>query len=105
MRPMHEDVCTFFCRLLELSAPWKVTEVTENAARRLVTIRIEWPKGTPAPCPVCKRPSPIYDHMTERTWRDEGVLRYTTDLCCAVPRCQCPDHGVKTIGVPWAEPG
>jgi len=26
-------------------------------------------------------------------------------LRCAVPRCNCPEHGVKTVTVPWAERG
>ena len=25
-------------------------------------------------------------------------------LCCAVPRCRCEAHGVKSVRVPWAEP-
>lgn len=32
-------------------------------------------------------------------------MQYRLELRCAVPRCECPEHGVKTIGVPWAEPG
>ena len=102
---MNENVCTFFGRLLKLPPPWQVTEVTENAAREMVMIRVEWPKRVAAICPVCQRAFPVYDHLPERTWRHEGVMQYTTDLRCAVPRCNCPDHGVKTMGVPWAEPG
>jgi len=102
---MSHDVCDHYGRLLKLPAPWKVTEVGEDFDRERVMVRVEWPKRATAPCPVCRRPSPVYDHMAERTWRHQGVMQYTLDLRCAVPRCQCPDHGVKTIGVPWAEPG
>ncbi len=32
-------------------------------------------------------------------------MQYVLELRSAVPRCDCPEHGVITIGVPWAEPG
>jgi transposase len=32
-------------------------------------------------------------------------MQYRLELLAAVPRCHCPKHGVKTIAVPWAEPG
>jgi len=102
---MDHDVCEHYGRLLKLPAPWKVTEVGEDLDRERVMVRVQWPKRETTPCPACGRPSPVYDHMAERTWRHQGVMQYTLDLRCAVPRCQCPEHGVKTIGVPWAEPG
>ena len=102
---MNQDLCEHYGRLLRLPSPWKVTEVGEDLARERVMVRVQWPKRVVAPCPICKKPSPVYDHIAERTWRHQGVMQYTLDLSCAVPRCQCPEHGIKTIGVPWAEPG
>jgi transposase len=32
-------------------------------------------------------------------------MEYRLEIRCAVPRCQCKEHGVKSIGVPWAQPG
>ena len=29
-------------------------------------------------------------------------MNRTTRLCCRVPRSDCPEHGVKTMDVPWA---
>jgi transposase len=48
---------------------------------------------------------PIYDRLPERTWRHLSVMQYRLELRCATPRCQCEKHGVKTVRVPWAEPG
>jgi transposase len=43
--------------------------------------------------------------MVERTWRHLSVMQYRLELRCATPRCQCQEHGVKVVRVPWAEPG
>jgi transposase len=32
-------------------------------------------------------------------------MQYRLELRGAVPRCECPEHGIKTVAVPWAEPG
>ena len=32
-------------------------------------------------------------------------MQFETVLRCRVPRANCPEHGVKTLRVPWAEPG
>jgi transposase len=32
-------------------------------------------------------------------------MQYRLELRCAVPRCDCEQDGVKTMSVPWAEPG
>jgi len=37
--------------------------VEEDLARERVMVRVRWPKGVAAPCPVCKRPGPVYDHV------------------------------------------
>jgi transposase len=29
-------------------------------------------------------------------------MQFTTELVARLPRCRCPDHGVKTIVPPWA---
>jgi transposase len=31
-------------------------------------------------------------------------MQYRLELCAATPRCNCPEHGVKALRVPWAEP-
>ena len=38
-----------------------------------------------------------------REWRNLDAWGYKTSLVCNVPRVECPEHGVVTIQVPWAE--
>jgi transposase len=102
---MNHEVCAHYGRLLQLSAPWEVTGVTEDLPAQRVTICVAWPKGTKVSCPVCGQTSSVYDRLEERSWRHLSIMQYLLELRCAVPRCQCPEHGVKTVMVPWAEPG
>ena len=102
---MDQAVCAHYGRLLQLPSPWEVTDVNENLPAQRVTICVAWPKGTKASCPVCGQACSVYDRMEERTWRHLSIMQYLLELRCAVPRCQCPEHGVKTVAVPWAEPG
>jgi transposase len=102
---MDTSVNEHYRRLLQLPMPWLVTAVEEDLLGQRVTIRLAWPDGTPAVCPVCGRPCRVYDRMEERGWRHLSILQYLLELRCAVPRGECPEHGVKTVAVPWAEPG
>jgi transposase len=92
-------------RLLQLPAPWEVVKVEESLPEERVTVFLRWPDGVKVACPECGQLMPVYDRMAERTWRHLSVMQYRLELRCAVPRCQCREHGVKTVRVPWAEPG
>lgn len=39
-----------------------------------------------------------------RTWRHLDTMQFETLVTCRVPRSDCPEHGAKTIRVPWAGP-
>ena len=82
-------------RLLLLPAPWEVTRVEEDLEAEGVSVWLRWPE----------RVKVAYDRLEERTWRHLSVMQYRLTLHCAVPRCECPEHGVKLVKVPWAEPG
>lgn len=92
-------------KLLQLPAPWEVRKVEEDLLGQRVAVWLRWPDGVKAPCPVCGERMPVYDRMEERAWRHLSVMQYRLELRCAVPRCRCEEHGVKTIKAPWAEPG
>lgn len=102
---MEETVNAHYRRLLQLPTPWEVTAVEEDLVGQRVAVCLSWPKGTAVACPVCGRSCSQYDRLEERSWRHLSVMQYLLELRCAVPRCQCPEHGVKTMTVPWAEPG
>lgn len=71
-------------------------------AEKLVEIEVAWPENIKVPCPDCNRACSVYDHAGVRWWRHLDTMGHTTRLCCRVPRSECPEHGVKTIQVPWA---
>lgn len=102
---MEETVNEHYRGLLKLPKPWKVTAVETDLEGERVRVCVRWPEQAAVACPQCGRRCGIYDRMAERTWRHLSVMQYTLELKCAVPRCECPEHGVKTIAVPWAEPG
>ena len=47
----------------------------------------------------------MYDCAAERTWRHLDTMQFETLIRARTPRADCPEHGVKTMRVPWAEPG
>ena len=55
-------------------------------------------------CPVCDLVCGLYDHSTERRWRDLDTMGFTTFVVARIPRSNCKDHGVKQLEVPWASP-
>ena len=102
---MSESVNEHYRRLLLLPKPWEVTSVDEDLAAERVTLCLRWPDGVKVRCPSCQKETTVYDRLPERAWRHLSVMQYRLELRCAVPRCDCPEHGVKTVAVPWAEPG
>ena len=92
-------------KLLQLPPPWEVTKVEESLVDQRVTVWLCWPDRVRAHCPECGREVPVYDRLAERSWRHLSVMQYRLELRCATPRCCCEKHGVKTVTVPWAEPG
>ena len=43
----------------------------------------------------------MYDSEAH-SWRHLNFFQHETYLHARTPRVQCPTHGVKTVGVPWA---
>ena len=93
---------TFFETLLYIENPWEVSDVSMLPDESEIVISIEY-TGTAAPCKECNRQLSIYDRRGGRKWRHLDMCQMRTMLCCSVPRVNCPDHGVKTISVPWAD--
>ena len=90
--------------LLGLTPPWKVTtvDVSPDPKLREIAVRVEYPRGELLQCPECEHVCPGYDHKTRR-WRHLNTMQFKTIIESEVPRVECPTHGVKLIGVPWAE--
>jgi transposase len=90
--------------LLGLESPWTVARVNLAVKEQRVDVFAEHKKGIAFACPECGRKLAIYDHAEERTWRHLDSCQFATMLHARVPRVECPEHGVKQAGVPWAEP-
>lgn len=87
---------------LGLESPWRVARVqfTEEAQR--LELWLDFPAGSRFACPECgQRLCGAYD-TTERTWRHLNFFQHATLLHARLPRVECPEHGVKTVAVPWA---
>lgn len=90
--------------LLGLKSPWTVGKVSLDMKRRRVDVWAEHPEGKSWPCPECLKELAVYDHAEERTWRHLDSCQCQTHLHARIPRVDCPEHGVRQVSVPWAEP-
>lgn len=92
-----------YTRILGIEAPWQVSVVEVEMASREVIVQVKRKAGVKPCCPVCGKESPGYDSRWRR-WRHLDTCQYKTILEANVPRVECPEHGVVTTSVPWAEP-
>jgi transposase len=93
-----------YAKLLGIEAPWYVRDVDPRLEAREVEIFIALDENTALSCPVCGVTCGRYDSRS-RSWRHLDTMQYKTLLTAEVPRVKCPEHGVKQLRVPWAEPG
>jgi transposase len=98
------DLHNHYSLLLGLVPPWLVTSVDLKVEQKLVEIDVKWPVDHQVECPECGRSCSIKDHREERRWRHLDTMQFQTIIKSRVPRSECPEHGVKTISVPWAGP-
>lgn len=56
-------------------------------------------------CPVCGRKCPGYDHKQEHKsrWRAPNLNGVPVYICYRPQRIRCPEHGVLTEYIPWAD--
>ena len=102
---MDSELQKHYALLLGVSSPWGVTDVVLKLEAKQVEIELGWLWGAAAQCPECGRACSVYDCAPERTWRHLDTMQFTTILRARTPRADCPEHGVKTMRVPWAAPG
>ena len=95
----------FYEALLGLRDPWRVREVKLDRAAGRVNVWIEDRSGVKWNCPECTIKASVYDHSEERVWRHLNTCQFATYLHARLPRVKCPEHGVRQVRPPWAEPG
>src|SRR5664280_3177435 len=101
---MDSELQKHYALLLGIGSPWEVKNVELKLAEKKVEIEPGWQWGAAAKCPECGRECSIHDCAPERTWRHLDTMQFTTLIRARTPRSDCPEHGVKTMEVPWAAP-
>jgi transposase len=101
---MDSELQKHYAQLLGIGSPWEVKTVDLNLEAKKVEIELGWQWGAAAKCPECGRECSIHDCAPERTWRHLDTMQFTTLIRARTPRADCPEHGVKTMQVPWAAP-
>lgn len=91
-------------KILGLQAPWHVGKVDLKIADFQVIVTLEHAEHSRFNCPECSAACPTYDHR-KRRWRHLDTCDLATIIEAEIPRIKCPEHGIKQIKVPWAEPG
>ena len=89
---------------LGLEQPWVVNRIEFSQEKAQLDLWLDLPAGSRFACPECRKACSVYDH-SERTWRHLNFFQHKTFLHARQPRIECPDHGVKTVEVPWARSG
>ena len=90
-------------QILGISSPWQVSDIRLSLADRQVVVVVGRESGGPLACATCGRSCGLYDHRP-RSWRHLDTCQLQTVIEAAVPRVDCPEHGVQQVAVPWAEP-
>jgi len=101
---MDSELQKHYAQLLGIGSPWEVKTVELKLPEKKVEIELAWQWGAAAKCPECGRECSIHDCAPERTWRHLDTMQFTTLIRARTPRSDCPEHGVKTMSVPWAAP-
>lgn len=93
-----------FQQALGLTPPWRVVESKFDAANNRLDLYLDFPKGSTFPCPECGQAECKPHDTEEKTWRHLDFFQHKAYLHARVPRVKCPEHGVKTVKVPWGRP-
>ena len=101
---MDSELQKHYALLLGIGSPWEVKDVALKLAEKKVEIELGWQWGSAAKCPECGRECSLHDSAPERTWRHLDTMQFITVIRARTPRANCPEHGVKTMTVPWAAP-
>jgi transposase len=91
-------------RILGIESPWYVERVDLKLEEGEVHVYLEHEEVRNWVCAECGAEAKPYDHQGERGWRHLDTCQYRTILHARPPRAECPEHGVRVVKLPWAEP-
>ena len=91
-------------QILGIGPPWFVERVELDVEVGVVNVSLAHRADAVWTCAECGRECPLHDHAPQRTWRHLDTCQYQTLLRATTPRTRCPEHGVRAVRLPWAEP-
>lgn len=94
------ELTNHYRALLGLDEDWRFEQVQFSAQEKQVEIRLT--HVGKLRCPECGAGCSQADLAPERQWRHLDTMQFETRIAARVPRCKCPQCGVKTIAVAWA---
>ena len=97
------DNTKIYTALLHLQHPWYISRIDLDVKAEEAHVFISHHHEQMA-CPTCGRKCNVRDHGDERIWRHMDLWQAKSYLHASMPRTDCPEHGVLTVTVPWAEP-
>ncbi len=90
-----------YAQILGIQSPWNVDCVDFLKDKKEVCVTVSLSKAGYC-CPECGKPCNGYD-VKRRRWRHLDTCQYSTFIEADVPRVECKEHGIHSVGVPWAE--
>ncbi len=86
---------------LGVETPWYVKDVNFDAGKRLLTIAIDFKKGSRFPCEGMEGLHPVHDTQAKR-YRHLNFFQHECYLEVRAPRIKLPDGRVVLIEPGWA---
>jgi len=93
-----------FQQALGLTPPWKVVGSNFNVGNNRLDLYLDFPKGSTFSCSVCGEGDCKPYDTKKKTWRHLDFFQHKAYIHARVPRVNCPEHGIKTVKVPWGRP-
>jgi len=83
----------------------ETTNFGETWQRLQIDLNVRPYKRLQCQCPICRKICPGYDHKQSKpvTWRANSLNGVPVFLHYRPQRIECPEHGVKTEYLPWAD--
>ena len=85
-----------FALALGISDPWFVGAVDFDASRKVLTVVIDFKKGTRFAVPGCDAEHPVHDTVT-KTYRHFNFFQHECQLQVRTPRVNLPDGAVRLV--------
>jgi transposase len=96
---------SIFKKLLGVEkAELKSVDLVNEKGEAVIVARVKLHKRHRWRCHECRRKAKVYDQpYDKRRWRAQDVGGARAYIAMGLPRVDCPEHGIHSAWVPWAE--